>query len=282
MNQQEAAARKLFRTEQAPSAQLADMILGFSHSFPKDVTVDVSVEGLWRFWNVAISTAAHRLYRVILLLTESGYEHEAHLPSRTLLELYGNQVYMRADKSRARDFLHQVTGSKAKILEMMKDKNLIDDEQYEDARRTHEGERTWFEDTFGESDPEIIKKFTPFGVGIKDRLKVGGVEWLYETFFGPASDHTHMNARALELYVDSEPEGMVVHKDPEPSSGGALSVATQMMLRIFYVVDEALEQGQSDVLDGLTKEYWKLHARKGLTFEHLRDNMRLVDVQPGP
>lgn len=263
-----------FQEGDSPHVQLAYRVVGFTGILAPSVmpVQDNSHESLWAYWNFLIVAAAERLMRSQLVLMENGYEPEAHLPARSLLDLHATQAYMRADISRVTKLILQVPAGKGRLLEMLRKMNLIESSEYESALALNREERTGLTSLFGQISKKAYNDYRPFGISAKKRFEKAGLDWLYDSFFTVCSDYVHMGARALDLFADSSEKGVRLTKEPNVNVG-ILVIATQILLRIDYMADEAMKTGKSAQIDEMATAWWESNKAKGL---ELADFLRMM------
>jgi len=258
--------------------RLADNVLNFAWGLTKGgipYAEDNRINA-WRFWNVGFAVAAFRLFRAAHILVDAGLTREAQLPARALLELLANQAYMAGDpQERATDFLHQANASKKRLAVHLHHYGLADDEASAKLSRNLMEEQKALSEQVG-SPTDAYVSIRPFGKTAKNRISDAGLSWHYDLFYGAASDVAHMSAVAVDALMDwnAEKGALDLKGGPDNDGAGVLTVATEIMLRIFYKTDEALELKKQAEIDNLVKEYWLIHKKKGLTLETLIENFR--------
>lgn len=222
----------------------------------------------WGWWNRAFARAGARMLKAVVVLTENGLGKEADLPLRALVELVGNQHYMRVDKRRAAQFAVEGLASHKRFIERLERWGVAEPESAARIRGGIADDEKRLADRGVDLNTIPLKSAAPFGQSAKSRIMSAGLEWQYDLVFATTSDLLHMNARAVALYaVDKETDEQIMR-------GGALTMASRMILPLLYVIDEALKQGQSDVIDGYARQYWKL-ALPNYPWERF-----LADVRP--
>jgi hypothetical protein len=270
--------REKIRKDYAAVFDLADKVADFAAGYPEYVSYDEgeNAERACQYWNAGFVAAGHRLMRGVMILADHGQAHEAELLVRPMVELVGNQTYMAKDPKRAVDFLHQATATKMKLAERTKDYGLTTEEEWPDVVAGLESEASGLTEVVGGPSLEYTNDLRPFGKSAKDRITDAGLTWHYDLLYFTASDITHMGAMSVDWNFEFDDEKKAITKRGVRPNGapGVVTLATEMMLRILYVAESALEEGVVETLNALAHEYWCINAKKGLEEEVLISHLR--------
>jgi hypothetical protein len=206
-------------------------------------------ERLWWQWNEAFVRAGSRLCKGILVLIQNGLDVEAKLPLRSLLELVANQGYMaREPEVRAAEFGATDLRTRSGYLDIV-ERLGFDQDKVDRARREIGGIRARQHDLL--ADFEGRDDFNPFGKKAEARIKSAGMNWHYDAVYRSTSDFVHMNAMSVANYLKSgEPKYDVGVGVGVGGPGlASLVLGCEMLLRVLYFAEAAMEQGYGDALD---------------------------------
>lgn len=277
--------RDKIRRDYASVFELADKVADFAAGYPEYVSYGEgeNAEKAFKYWNAGFVAAGHRLMRGVMILADHGQAHEAELLVRPMVELVGNQAYMASDPNRAVDFLHQATDTKKKLAERTKDYGLMSEEEWPDVLAGLEGEASGLTEAVGGPSLEYTKDLRPFGKSAKARITGAGLTWHYDLLYFTASDITHMGAMSVDWNLEYDDEKKAIMKRGVRPDGapGVVTLATEMMLRLLYVAETALEEGVMEQLDALAHEYWLINAKKGLEEKVLISYLRGQETAEG-
>lgn len=134
-----------------------------------------------------------------------------------------------------------------------------------------EEEQRKLAEELGEPSPGIYEAIRPFNKSARERIEEAGMAWHYDLFYGTASDVVHMSAKAIDWLMDWDENRLNLRVGPDTGGVGVLTVATELMLRLLYKADEALESNHEREIDELAEEYWRINRKKGLELKTLID-----------
>ncbi len=270
--------RDRIRQDYGSVFDLADNVAEFAAGYPPYVSYGEgeNAEAAYKYWNAGFVAAGHRLMRGVLILADHGQAHEAELLVRPMVELVGNQAYMARDPKRAVDFLHQATDTKKKLAERTKTYGLTTEEEWSEVIAGLEGEASGLAEAAGGPSLEYTNDLRPFGKSAKDRITDAGLTWHYDLLYFTASDITHMGAMSVDWNFEFNDEKKAIMKRGVRPDGaaGVVTLATEMMLRILYAAERALDEGIVEDLDALAHDYWRINATKGLEEQVLISHLR--------
>lgn len=239
----------------APHIELAESLIRYAKEFPwsKYEPGETPEEGTWRLWNIGFVRAGTCLLKAVVVLSQNNLGREAQLQLRAFMELVGNQYYMGEHKSRAVEFAAAQAIEQQRLINAGLKHNLLSagvaEETVQIAERIKQDREMIRGHLAEDVEDRLEKGMYPFGRNASVRLAAAGMRWQYELPYEMASNLMHMNARAVAVYLEDEPR--------EREGIGNLVLANEMMLRLLFKADEALEQGQRELIDGYGLE----HAR---------------------
>jgi hypothetical protein len=254
-----------------PHVELAESLLKYARQFPwaNYEPGENAREGTWRLWNLGFVKAATFLLQAIVVLFENGLGREAQLQLRSLMELVGNQYYMGQDKRRAVEFAAAQAIEQQRLIEAGLSLNALTttdaDEMSKIAERIKEDREAMKTHLGKDAERELEKQMYPFGRKASIRLAAAGMKWHYELPYEMASNLMHMNARAVAFYLGDESR--------ESEGAGTLVLANEMMLRVLYKADEALDQGALEAINRFGTEHSR-RAYPGQDIERILQYLR--------